>query len=206
MRRPKFLYFDLGKVLVDFSLDQMLQQIGAVAGIGPEDVRAAVLGGGLMHAHESGRLSDRQFYEAFCAATDRRPDYDALAAAASEIFELHLPTLPLAAQLGQAGYPMGILSNTCAMHWEYCVRRYRIVAEGFGVHALSYRIGAVKPEAAIFHAAAKLAGVRPEEIFFVDDIAEHVAGARAVGFDAVQFTTAEALSAELRQRGVRFNY
>ncbi len=206
LMQPKFLYFDLGKVLVDFSVDRMLEQIAAVAGITAETVRAAVLGGELMRRHESGRLSSRQFYEAFCAATDSRPDYDALAAAASEIFTLHLPMLPLAAQLCQAGYPMGILSNTCPTHWEYCFSHYRIVAEGFAVHALSFRIGALKPEAAIFHAAAELAGVRPEEIFFVDDIAEHVAGARAVGFDAVQFTTAEALSAELHRRGIRFNY
>jgi hypothetical protein len=43
-------------------------------------------------------------------------------------------------------------------------------------------------------------------MFFVDDMAEHVAGARAVGFDAVQFTTAAVLATELRQRGIRFNY
>lgn len=204
--QPKFVYFDLGNVLINFSVDQMLDQVGAAAGITAAAVRAEVLDTGLMRQYELGRLTDREFYEAFCAATGSRPDYDALAAAANEIFSLNLPVLPLAAQLRQTGWPMGILSNTCSMHWEYCLRHYRIVAEAFGVHALSCRIGARKPEAAIFHAAAKLAGVRPEEIFFVDDMAEHVAGARAVGFDAVQFTTAEALAAELRQREIRFNY
>ena len=203
---PKFLYFDLGKVLVNFSVDQMLDQIGVVAGIDAEAVRAAVFDGGLMRRHETGRLSDRQFYEEFCAATGSRPDFQALAAAAGDIFTLNLPMLPLVTQLRQAGYPMGILSNTCATHWEYCLARYRIIAEGFAVHALSFRIGVVKPEAAIFHAAAELAGARPKEIFFVDDMAEHVAGARAVGFDAVQFTSAEVLSAELRAREVQFNY
>jgi glucose-1-phosphatase len=202
----KFLYFDLGKVLVDFSVERMLAQIAAVTGITADAARAAAMDDGLMRQYESGRLSSRQFYEKFCASTGRRPDYDALAAAASEIFTLKLPMLPLVAQLRQAGYPMGILSNTCETHWQYCVHHFRIVAEGFTVHALSYRIGALKPDAAIFRAAAELAGVRPEEVFFVDDLAEHVAGARAVGFDAVQFTTAEMLAAELRQRGLRFNY
>lgn len=204
--QPKFLYFDLGKVLVDFSVDQMLRQIADVAGISVEAVRAAVFDGGLMRQHEAGRLSDRQFYEAFCAATGSRAEFDALAAAVSEIFTLNLPMLPLVAQLRQAGHRMGILSNTGVMHWEHVLHRYRIVAEAFDVHALSFRIGAVKPEAAIFQAAAELAGVEPTEIFFVDDIAEHVAGARAVGFDAVLFTTAETLAAELRQRGIGFNY
>jgi putative hydrolase of the HAD superfamily len=204
--RPKFLYFDLGKVLVDFSVDQMLRQMAAVAGIAPQRVRETIFDGGLMREHECGRLSSREFYEAFCAAAGSRPDFARLSAAAAEIFTLNLPMLPLVAQLRQAGHAMGILSNTCETHWPYCRRRYRIVAEGFAVHALSYRIGAMKPDAAIFQAAAGLCGHRPEEIFFVDDLPGHVAGARAAGFDAVQFTTAEALSAELRRRGIRFNY
>lgn len=204
--QPKFLYFDLGKVLVDFSVEKMLGQMAAVAGVTAERMREAVFAGNLLNDHETGRLSSRQFHEAFCAATGTRPDFDRLIAAAAEIFTLNLPVLPIVAQLRQAGYPMGILSNTCETHWEYCLRQYRIVSEGFRVYALSYKIGAVKPDAAIFHAAAELAGYRPEEIFFVDDIAGHVAGAKAVGIDAVQFTTAEALLRELRQRGIRFNY
>ncbi len=110
--QPKFLYFDLGKVLVDFSYDQMLAQIGAVAGIEAEAARAALFDGDLLRHFETGRLSAAEFYEAFCAATGSRPDFAALAAAASEIFWINLPMLPLVAQLQQAGYRMGILSNT----------------------------------------------------------------------------------------------
>jgi putative hydrolase of the HAD superfamily len=203
---PKFLYFDLGKVLLDFSVNQMLDQMAAVAGVTADQVRAVLFDNGLMRQHETGRLSSREFYEAFCTATQTLPDFDRLAMAAADIFTLIRPMLPLVAQLRQAGYRMGILSNTCETHWPHCHRRYRIVAEAFDVFALSYQIGALKPDAAIFHAAAELAGCRPEEIFFVDDIAGHVAGARAVGFDAVQFTTAESLARELRIRGIRFNY
>ena len=126
-----------------------------------------------------------------CAATGSRPAFAALAAAASEIFWLNLPMLPVVAQLQQAGYRMGVLSNTCALHWDYCVGHYRVVAEGFAVHALSFRIGAVKPEAAIFHAAAELAGVRPEEIFYVDDMPQHVAGARGQAAVRVPVTTGD---------------
>jgi glucose-1-phosphatase len=204
--QPKFLYFDLGRVLVDFSVDQMVRQAATAAGVGAEQVREAVFGGGLLHQAEIGRISSREFHEAFCAATGSRPDFERMKAAISEIFTLNLSVLPLAAQLRQAGYRLGILSNTCDVHWDYCRTHYRIVAEGFSVHALSYEIGAAKPDAAIFQAAAELAGCRPEEIFFVDDIAGHVAGARAAGFDAVVYTSAAALAADLRQRGVQFNY
>ena len=202
----KFFYFDLGKVLVDFSVERMLRQVAQVADISEEQARAALFDQGLMRLHETGQLSSREFHERFCEATGRRPGFERLAAAATEIFTLNLPMLPLVAQLRQAGYAMGILSNTCEIHWPYCMAHYRIIAEDFDHYVLSYEVGASKPDAAIFLAAAERAGVRPDEIFFVDDIAGHVAGARAVGFDAVQFTTAEALAGELRRRGVRFNY
>jgi len=202
----KFIYFDLGKVLVNFDVDQMLRQIAAVAEVPVERIWGAAFDDGLMNRYEAGRLTSREFVDAFCGAIGSQPDYDALTQAAANIFELNLSVLPIAAQLRQAGWPMGILSNTCEIHWQHCMSRYRIVAEGFQVYALSFHIHERKPDAAIYHAAADLAGCRPEDIFFVDDIAANVEGARAVGFDAVLFTSTEQLANDLRRREIRFNY
>jgi len=206
MTPPKFLYFDLGIVLVDFSVDRMFRQMADVSGVKPDRVKEILFDGGLQSQYELGQITGGKFYEAFCRQTDARPDYDSLKQAGCDIFELNVSMLPVVAQLRQAGYRMGILSNTCDGHWKHCLGRYRILAESFPVQALSYRIGAAKPDAAIFHAAAKLAGVEPEGIFFVDDLPGHVAGARAVGFDAVQYTTTPEFVADLRKRGIRFNY
>ena len=104
--------------------------------------------------------------------------------------------VPLVSQFRAAGHRMGILSNTCRSHWEYCARRYRILTTLFDVAALSFEIHAVKPERAIFLAAAELAGCDPEEIFFVDDTPGHVDGARAAGYDAVAFLSPPQLAAE----------
>ncbi len=204
--QPKFFYFDLGKVLIDFSAERMFRQIADVFGVGTDRIKTIFTDEDLLRQYESGRVSEQGFYETVCRATGSRPSLDALALAASDIFEPIRPMAAIVAQLQQAGYPTGILSNTCTVHWNYCVEHYQIVSNGFKVRVLSFEIGAVKPEAAIFQAAAELAGVPPEEIFFVDDLPGHIAGARAVGFDAVQFTTPAALASELRARGLRFNY
>ena len=118
--QPKFLYFDLGKVLVDFSVEQMLRQIGAVAGIDRDAVRSGDLRRRTDAAARAGPLSSREFYEASAQPPAAGPTTRPWPAAASEIFALNLPMLPVVAQLRQAGYPMGILSNTCENHWEYC--------------------------------------------------------------------------------------
>jgi HAD superfamily hydrolase (TIGR01509 family) len=209
---PEFLYFDLGKVLLDFSIERMCRQMGDVAGVDPAKVRevlyptAALPQKGLEYDYECGRVSSRQFYERFCQRTGSRPDFDALLSAGNDIFSLNLSLVPVVGQLAAAGHRMGILSNTNQGHWDYCRDRYRLLTGSFSVFALSFRIGACKPDAAIFRAAAELALSPPERIFYVDDIAGHVAGARSLGFDAVQYTSTPELVAELRRRGVEFNY
>lgn len=200
--KPEFFYFDLGKVLIDFSVERMCRQMGDAAGIDPARVMEIVFAGGLEADYEAGKISSREFYERFCRQTGTSPDYDTLARAGSDIFTPNAGIMPLIAELSQSGYRLGILSNTCEGHWEYCMERYSILRECFAVYALSYRIGACKPDAAIFAKAAELAGCRPERIFYTDDLAGHVAGARAAGFDAVQYTSTPELAAELRKRGV----
>jgi glucose-1-phosphatase len=201
----KFIYFDLGKVLLDFSFQQICRQIGEAAGIGPDQV-AAVLAAGLQADYETGKLDSRAFYERFCRESGTRPDYSAFFRAFNEIFTPIVSMWPVVGQLHQAGYRLGILSNTCDSHWNHCLQRYGILRDFFSGYALSYEIGAMKPSATIFCKAAELAGCRPEEIFYADDIAGHVAGARAAGFDAVAYESTSQLVAELRRRGVVFDY
>jgi FMN phosphatase YigB (HAD superfamily) len=206
MTPPKFFYFDLGMVLLYFDVGVMCRQMGDVAGIDPARVYQVLLEHPLQKEYERGRITTREFFEAFCQETGTRPDLGALISAGSDIFELNAGMIPVVAQLYRTGYRMGLLSNTCESHWEHCLRRFRLLGELFEVYALSYRIGAAKPEAAIFEAAVKLAGAAPQEVFFTDDLAGHVSGARAVGLDAVQFVSTPQLVADLRARGVRFNY
>jgi FMN phosphatase YigB (HAD superfamily) len=202
---PKFIYFDLGKVLIDFSFEQMCRQMGRAAGIEPGQVQA-VLAAGLQTDYETGRLDSRAAHEVFCRETGTRPDFEAFSLACNDIFAPIDSMLPVVAQLYQAGYRLGILSNTCEGHWNHCLRRYTTLREFFSVYALSFQIGAAKPSAAIFCNAAELAGCRPEEIFYTDDIPGHVAGARGAGLDAVVYTSTAELVTELRKREVEFNY
>ena len=176
-----------------------------MAGIDPQQVQA-VLAAGLQADYETGKLDSRAAHEVFCRQTGTRPDYEAFSLACNDIFTPIDSMLPVVAQLYHAGHRLGILSNTCEGHWNYCLRRYTMLRELFSVYALSFEIGAVKPDAAIFCKAAELAGCRPEEIFYADDMPGHVAGARSVGFDAVVYTSTAELVKELGQRGVEFNY
>ncbi len=204
---PAFLYFDLGNVLLNFDHRLACRQMAEVSGVLPERVWEVVFENGLELRYEAGEVSDREFYDIFCRETLSRPDLDRLTWASSAIFEINAPILPIVAALDAAQYRLGILSNTCRPHWNYCSSgRYGIITRAFDIYALSYEIGACKPDARVYRAAAELAGVAPQEIFFADDIASHVTAACQAGFDSVIYTTPANLAGELRQRGLRFNY
>ncbi len=202
-----FIYFDLGNVIAMFDHQQGCRQMAAVAGVPAEQIWKIVFEGDLNRRYDLGEISTADFYEEFCRQTGKRPDLATMLHAAGDIFQLNRSLIPVIAQLEAAGYRLGILSNTNECHWRFVANgRYGLLPRAFSVHALSYEIGALKPDPKIYRAAAELASVAPEEIFFCDDIAGHVVGAREAGFDAVQYTTTKALVADLRQRGIRFNY
>jgi putative hydrolase of the HAD superfamily len=181
--------------------------MAAVARISEETAWQATFVSGLQFQYEAGRLTSREFFEHFCRATGARPDYDSLLRAACDIFELNTAIVPLVMHLRQANYRLGILSNTNEAHWQWVsTGRYALVRDFFPIAALSFEVRVMKPDAAIYAAAATQAGVAPHEIFYADDRPENVAGACAAGFDAVLFENPRQLAAELNRRHVRWNY
>ncbi|KQY44048.1 HAD-IA family hydrolase [Cellulomonas sp. Root137] len=67
---------------------------------------------------------------------------------------------------------------------------------------VSGEVGVAKPDPRIFALLTQRFGLRPERAVFADDSAANVAAGSAAGYDAVLFTTADALRADLAARGV----
>lgn len=205
--RPAFLYFDLGNVLLFFSHDRMCRQMAEVIGVAPEAVRKLLFDTPLELDCEYGRITTEAFYETLCAEFNCRPDFHRLAIAGSDIFHVNVTMKAVLGQLAACHHRIGLLSNTSDLHWRFFADgRYSMIPDVFECVALSFRMGRMKPEREIYLEAAELAGVEPEEIFYVDDVAANVHGAREAGFDAVQYTSTPQFVSDLRSRGVEFNY
>lgn len=204
--RPNFVYLDMGNVLLRFSHQRMAEQMAAVCGRPVEAVRQILFVEGLLWAFERGELTEDTFFERFCSKLEVRPCREALARAASDIFELCVPMVGLVGKLYTAGLPLGLFSNTSPWHWQYCLRRFGVLPTMFRVHALSFELGAMKPDPAAFERAARLADTPPEAIFFTDDRPDNVAAAWQAGWDAILFQSPMALHEALRQRDIRLSY
>jgi glucose-1-phosphatase len=210
---PKLLYFDLGNVLLSFSHERMCQQMADVAGVPLDTVRESVFGGDEAHSaqirYETGEIETDDYFEYFCRATGTRPDRKRLEHAFCDIFAPIEETWQVVRQLAAAGHQLAILSNTNSLQWRWCTDgRFPLLSSmgkataPFAWAVLSYEVQSMKPDRAIYDVAVKRCGAPASDVFFVDDRQENVAGAKAAGLDAVQFTDAEQLSADLRRRGI----
>jgi HAD superfamily hydrolase (TIGR01509 family) len=200
---PTFLYFDLGNVLLYFDHPKAARQMAELSGKTQVEVWATVFDSDLEVRYERGDIDCRTFYDEFCARTDSTPDFEQLRFAAADIFEPNDGMIELVERLHARGHRLGVLSNTCAAHWDHCTDgRHPFLNRCFDVFALSYKLNSMKPDPAIYARAAELAGVAPQQILFLDDRPENVAAARVAGYDAVEYTTVEAFEGELQRRGL----
>ena len=69
------------------------------------------------------------------------------------------------------------------MHTDHHFSKYPIF-DSFDYHFLSYQLGLVKPDRALFDRVAELLPVGPERVLFLDDNLINVEGATDAGFTA----------------------
>jgi putative hydrolase of the HAD superfamily len=193
--------FDMGNVLVHFSHDRMCAQIGALCGRTGGDIRNLLLDSGLQWEFERGRVSVEDFCLGLGKAAGFSFDLEALKFAGSDIFHLNEPMLPILDALRARGHRLVLLSNTSIAHFEFVQREYDVL-ERFDDFVLSYRVGALKPDEAIYRAALEAIHCPPGECFYTDDIAAYVEAARGYGLQAEVFTDATTLRDQLSRRGI----
>jgi 2-haloacid dehalogenase len=110
-------------------------------------------------------------------------------------------TVAILEALHAAGVPLYALTNWSAETYPIAEERYAFLGRFQGV-VVSGRIGLIKPDAAIYAHTIERFGIAPARTVFIDDSAKNVAGARAVGLQALHFTGPEALVRDLACLGL----
>ncbi len=84
-------------------------------------------------------------------------------------------------------FTIGLLSNTWHRDGRALLLQYGI-ADAFHFSVTSAELGIKKPDPRIFKVALERAHASPAQAIFVDDMAENVEAARALGMNSVHFT------------------
>ena len=94
-----------------------------------------------------------------------------------------------------------VLSNTNELHWN-TQPDHDVLQRSFDREYLSFRIGVVKPDAAIYEHAVDDLGVDAAQVLFLDDNQVNVDGARAAGLRSELARGPEQARAALVDHGV----
>ena len=198
----KAIIFDLGRVLVNFDFKRGYRALEGLCPYTAAEIPKRLSTCGLVEQFETGLIEPRDFVAQISAALNLGIAYQQFCEIWSSIFtETLVPEAMLEALA--ARYRLLLLSNTNAIHFEG-LRQTHTMFRHFHHLVLSYEVKAMKPQPRIFQAAIALAGCRPEDCFYTDDIAEYVAAAQNLGIDAVRFESLAQLQRELTAREIRW--
>jgi glucose-1-phosphatase len=198
--RHKALIFDLGRVLVYFDFARAYSTLEAFCSLPASEMPKRLFTTDLVQRLETGRIEPREFHARFAELLGLDLDYPRFCEIWTSIFTHELLPEPLLSGLAER-YRLVLLSNTNPIHFEMIRGAYPHLRH-FHDLVLSYEVGALKPDAAIYRAAIERAGCEPQDCFYTDDIPEFVEGGRRLGIDAVQFESREQLEGELRARRI----
>ena len=196
----KALIFDLGRVLVHFDFTRGYRALEGLCPYAASEIPKRIATTRLMQGLETGVIAPRDFYAQFSDLLELRTDYNRFCEIWTSIFTHELLPEALLEALAKR-YRLVLLSNTNPIHFEMIRGAYPHLRH-FHDLVLSYEVGALKPDEAIYRAALSKAGCEARRCFYTDDIPEFVEGGRRAGMDAVQFESREQLEGELRARGI----
>ena len=191
--------FDVGGVLVRLRYQPFVQYL-TEAGIDMADLPAWLATIDL-DAHERGEITGRDLLDRIAASALRPLDPRDLERRWLDMFDRSAEMFELAQGL-MGEYRVYLLSNVGDLHWSHLDAEYGIASVGHGAIA-SFRVGAVKPSAAIYREAERRFDLDPAATVFVDDLARNVAGARACGWQAIHHQSPLETRRGLRELGVR---
>ncbi len=190
----RFVYFDLGKVLVHFDHQTAVEQLARLSGRPEGLVQQVVFDSELQTRYETGLVTSEQFAaEVNTELASTLPTTDILEAI-SDIFTPNLPILKAIEVVRKSGVPLGILSNTCEAHWRWIIdKQWPMFGPWWSQTVLSYEVGGMKPANKIYEVCEQRAGCVGESVFFTDDRADNIAAAQERGWSTYHFTSAEEL-------------
>lgn len=195
------IYFDLGKVIVDFDHFRAAKELSKVTPLSLNEALAVLSDAELVSEYETGRLSSQEHYRKVC----QRLKIDISIERFRELWgSMFLPEPLLSEPFLQAlrkRYRLKLLSNTNEMHFDFVIQHYPILSL-IEDRLLSYQAGCMKPETRIFELAIKKAGVAPEKIFFTDDRPENIDAAQRAGIQALLFQSESQLKRDMLRRGM----
>jgi putative hydrolase of the HAD superfamily len=201
--RVDAVLFDYGRVLSGPPDPAAWARLRAITGLDEDRLHAAYWE--FRHDYDRAALTGPAYWHAVAAhagiSLDAKQLTALLAADVALWSTLNPPMVEWAGRLQRSGVRTGILSNIGDCMAMGIAARFPWLS-GFYHCTWSYALGMAKPEPAIYLKTAEALHTAPANILFIDDRAENVAAAAALGMQTIHYTGQTAFELTLRQLGM----
>lgn len=198
------VFFDVGGVIVHSSMEQYVASGCKYFGCSPNDLGQEILE--RIESLETGKTDSESFWRSVGESLQRKgKGHSAPAETCRDLWKnlfqatatLDKEVMNLCLKLNRNRLAVGVLSNTIEDHVELVHKMGGY--QNFKPILLSCRLGCRKPDPKIYQFACKKVMVPPGECLLVDDNKQNCEGARAVGMQALLYTSYPKLLAELQK-------
>lgn len=136
---------------------------------------------------DRGEISTEDYFERVKKRLGLRLDYEAFSKIWIDRYKVNPEAVEAIRQLKKAGYKIYIVSNCCKAHREYYCKKYDYIFKMTDDFIASYEEGIMKPDKKIFEKALAVAGLKLQEVVFVDDSEENAEGALSPGIVSMRY-------------------
>jgi len=193
------ILFDLGNVLVRLDYAAFLRTLGFDHQMTKSELFHLVEDEA--RAFETGKSSAMEFLGVINARLGKSYTFDQFRRAWTAILPEPVPGSPQLLERLAGKYRLMMLSNTNELHFQHTVQMIPSLKR-FEKFFLSYKIGALKPDRAIYEYVLKHVDVPAQRILFIDDLEQNIEAAESVGMSGIIFRGIELLLLELGQRRI----
>ncbi len=178
-----FLY-DIGRVLLDFDFEASLARLLPHDHPDVAGCLKRVLGS--KDAFEAGEIPAEAYVERALMVLDHGVTAGDFRAAWQRIFTPNPPMWQCVRRLADSGHRLILFSNTNAIHCPWLFDAYPEFSL-FDAAVLSFEVGCIKPERAIYQHALDAHALSPDTTLYIDDLPQNIATGREFGFHCWQY-------------------
>ncbi len=191
----KAIVFDWGGVLIDSPWNELIENCSQELGV---DANTFERVHKMLEPEFQKGLKEKDYLKKACIKLQIPVPHDIFVwkKAVEKSFHERKEVINLAKKLRKKGYKIGLLSNTEIPAVEYF---YKQGYDFFDVVIFSCNEGVIKPEKKSYNILIERLETKPNEIIFIDDQLENIAGAKKTGINGILFKSFKQVKNDLKK-------
>lgn len=174
------ILFDIGRVLLDFDYDAPMRRLMQCGTPGSHARMMEALEN--RYDLESGKIDPDEFIQRVIAASGAAVTADDFRHSWRHIFTRNAPMWDIVKRLkSDGGHRLILFSNTNSIHCPWMFSEFQEF-DLFDEKVLSYEVGAMKPDQAIYLHAIQKFGLTTSKTRYIDDLPENITTGIQIGF------------------------